>query len=190
MERIAPSAFTKTLKENQDRMRVLFEHGKDHELGSKPLGVIRSITETDHGAAYEVDLFEGIPPLVLNGLRHGQYGSSFRFSVVKQSLERNPEPSAWNPEGLPERTVTEARVHEFGPVTFPAYPQADAGIRSLTDRFVFPQDVFGHWAQRAATLIDVPEPAKATPAVVSRATPPAPRDYTRPETEVKESWRL
>src|SRR5262252_2174156 len=132
LEQVAPGAFAKTIRENTPRMRVLFEHGKDYELGSKPLGVIRSLEETNVGAAYEVALFDGIPPLVLNGLRHGQYGSSFRFSVIKQQLDRSPEASDYNPEALPERRITEARVHEFGPVTFPAYPQADAGLRSLT----------------------------------------------------------
>ena len=34
---------------------------------------------------------------------------------------------------VPERTITEAKVHEVSVVTFPAYAGADAGVRSLTD---------------------------------------------------------
>ena len=33
---------------------------------------------------------------------------------------------------LPVRTLQEVRLHEFGPVTFPAYAAATAGIRSVT----------------------------------------------------------
>lgn len=44
--------------------------------------------------------------------------------------------SDYNEAGLPERTITEARVLEFGPVSFPGYEGAVAGVRSLTDRFV------------------------------------------------------
>lgn len=36
---------------------------------------------------------------------------------------------------LPERTVRAVQMEEFGPVTFPQYPGAIAGMRSLTDRF-------------------------------------------------------
>jgi hypothetical protein len=42
----------------------------------------------------------------------------------------------WNPQGIPERTVTQARVVEFGPCTFGAYKDATAGLRSLTDEFL------------------------------------------------------
>jgi len=41
--------------------------------------------------------------------------------------------STWNPDALPERTIRSAQVFEFGPVTFPAYVGATAGIRSPTD---------------------------------------------------------
>jgi phage head maturation protease len=69
------------------------------------------------------------------GLRAGAYGSSFRFNVLAEDFLRKPGKSAYNPSGLPERTVREVHMPEFGPVTFPAYPGATAGMRSLTDRF-------------------------------------------------------
>ena len=34
---------------------------------------------------------------------------------------------------FPERMIRETQVFEFGPVTFPAYEGASAGVRSLTD---------------------------------------------------------
>jgi len=137
LERIAPGAFKKTFSERADKIKVLFEHGQDPDIGNKPLGKVRSLGEDEHGASYEVDLFDGIPALIMDGLRHDQYGSSFRFRVEREDLDRNPKRSEHNPDGLPERTIKEVHLAEFGPVTFPAYAGATAGLRSGTDHFVF-----------------------------------------------------
>jgi phage head maturation protease len=56
--------------------------------------------------------------------------------VVAEHLDKTAKASTYNPKGLPERTITEARVFEFGPVTYPAYAGASAGIRSLTDWYL------------------------------------------------------
>jgi HK97 family phage prohead protease len=136
MERFVPRAFTKTLSERGNNLKVLFQHGQDPEVGDKPIAAINSVREDDEGAFYEARLFDGLPPLVMDGLRAGQYGASFRFSVVREEINDSPERSDHNPDGLPERTVKEAKVAEFGPVTFPAYGGATAGVRSLTDEFL------------------------------------------------------
>jgi hypothetical protein len=73
---------------------------------------------------------------LLPGLRAGLYGSSFRFSVIKEQFERNMPKSAYNPDGLPERTLQEVDLMELGPVTFPAYAGATAGVRSETDDYI------------------------------------------------------
>jgi HK97 family phage prohead protease len=143
MERFAPGAFKKTFREQRDRMRVLFQHGMDPEVGDKPIAAITELREDDDGAYYEASLFDGLPNLVMDGLRANQYGASMRFGVMREHENKRPEPSEHNPDGLPERTVIEARVPEFGPVTFPAYAGATAGVRSLTDDFIqrcFEQD--------------------------------------------------
>jgi HK97 family phage prohead protease len=136
IESIAPGAFKKTFQENRANMRVLLNHGAENDLGSKPIGKVRSLREDAHGAAYEVDLFRGIPELVLDGLRSGQYGSSFRFKVIQEDFDTDPPRSAHNPHRIPERVLREARVYEFGPTPFPAYPAASAGLRSLSDRYL------------------------------------------------------
>ena len=69
------------------------------------------------------------------GLKAGAYGSSFRFNVLADDFNKRAKPSDYNPKGLPERTVRAVHMPEFGPVTFPAYPGAIAGMRSLTDPF-------------------------------------------------------
>lgn len=131
MERIAPGAFSKTFNENRSKMRVLFNHGRDPSLGDKVLGKIETLREDEQGAYYRVPLFDGVPDLIVDGLRKGTYGSSFRFKMIREELDQHPTRSSYNPDGLPERTIKEAKVLEFGPVTFPAYEGADAGIRSF-----------------------------------------------------------
>jgi HK97 family phage prohead protease len=137
MERVAPGAFRKTFAENRDRMRVLFQHGQDPQIGDKPLGSIDVLEEDKRGAYYEVPLLDApyVRDNILPGLRAGLYGASFRFSVQREEFNRDTQPSEHNPQALPERTLKEIAVREFGPVTFPAYPGATAGVRSLTDEF-------------------------------------------------------
>jgi HK97 family phage prohead protease len=137
LERFQPGAFAKTFSEGRDAMRVLFQHGRDPQIGDKVLGPVEVLEEQQAGAYYEVPLLDtSYNRDLLPGLAAGLYGASFRFRVVKEELNLKPETSDYNPEGIPERTVTEAMVREFGPVTFPAYASATAGLRSLTDEFV------------------------------------------------------
>ena len=135
MERFAPGAMTKTLGENTPK--VLFQHGKDPQVGDKPLGTVTRLEPDSTGAYYEVALLDtSYNRDLLPGLEAGLYGASFRFSVVREDVNQRPKKSEFNPRGIPERTVQEARVAEFGPVTWPAYSGASAGIRSMTDEFL------------------------------------------------------
>ena len=136
MERFAPGAFKKTFREQTPK--VLFQHGMDPQLGDKPLGPARTLHEDNEGAYYEVPLLDApyVRENVLPGLEAGLYGASFRFRVVREEIADDVKPSEDNPHALPERTVKEAQVMEFGPVTFPAYKGASAGVRSLTDDFI------------------------------------------------------
>lgn len=136
LERVARGAFSKTIAESRDKVKVLFDHGQDPQIGNKVLGPIRSLEERDTGAFYEVPLFDTTYNRDLHpGIKAGEYGASFRFAVVKDAWEERPGRSAHNPDGLPERTLQEVRLYEFGPVTFPAYADASAGLRSMTDEY-------------------------------------------------------
>jgi Caudovirus prohead serine protease len=55
---------------------------------------------------------------------------------VQEEFDPKPARSAHNPEAIPERTLKEVRLVEFGPVTFPAYAGATASLRSLNDEFM------------------------------------------------------
>lgn len=137
MERFAPGAWRKTIKDNASRIRSLFQHGMDPQIGDKPLGPIRLLEENDRGGYGEVPLIDtSYNRDLLPGLKAGLYGASHRFAVMREEEIADPEPSEYNPRGLPERTIKEAKLMEFGPVTFPAYAGATAGVRSLTDDFL------------------------------------------------------
>ena len=153
MERMAPGSFARTIANNRSQIKATFQHGKDPQLGDKPLGPIDVLEEDGEGARYEVPMLDtNYNRELVPGLEAGLYGSSFRFQVVKEDVNSKPGRSAYNPDGLPERTVKEVKLMEFGPVTYPAYPGATAGVRSMTDEYVL--DRFTRDPERLADLIE------------------------------------
>lgn len=171
LERIAPGACKKTFSENRESIRCLFQHGYDPQVGDKPLGPIAELREDGTvGAYYEVPLLDAAYTRdLIPGLEAGLYGASFRFAVVKEEWNDDPGTSPHNPKGLPERTLKEIRIREFGPVTFPAYPGATAGVRSLTDDFLDRLLADPRVAERLTTTKTLrtrsgPEAAPGTPA--------------------------
>jgi HK97 family phage prohead protease len=134
LERVAPGAFAATFRDDRAALRCLFQHGKDPQVGDKPLGPVTVLAEDERGAYYEVPMLDTSYNRDLEpGLRAGLYGSSFRFKVTAVDFAPRVKRSAWNPDALPERTILAAHVYEMGPVTFPAYAGTTAGVRSLTD---------------------------------------------------------
>lgn len=153
MERMSPGSFARTISSNRANIKPTFQHGKDPQLGDKPLGPITVLEEDGEGVRYEVPLLDtAYNRELVPGLEAGLYGSSFRFQVVKEDVNSKPGRSAYNPDGLPERTVKEVKLMEFGPVTYPAYPGATAGVRSMTDEYVL--DRFTRDPERLADLIE------------------------------------
>lgn len=137
LERIAPTAFDETFRARAGQIRVLYDHGSDPQIGNKPLGTPDVLRADKTGAYYEVGLFDATYVNDLKpAIRTGQLGASFRFRVTSEEWVTPSEPSDWNPAKLDERTVTGVELYEFGPVTFPAYPDASAGLRSRTDEFL------------------------------------------------------
>jgi HK97 family phage prohead protease len=137
LERIAPGAFSDTFTKRGDQIRVLYDHGMDPTIGNKPLGAPNVLKEDRVGAYYEVDLFDASYVNDLKpALRAGQLGASFRFRVTSEEWNQPSEASSSNPSRLEERTITGIELYEFGPVTFPAYSEATAGLRSSTDTFI------------------------------------------------------
>lgn len=132
LERILPGAFTKTIQERGDRVKILFNHGADFFIGDKILGVPEVLEERPDGAYAEVPLLDtSYNRDLIPGLEAGGYGSSFMFNVVDELWNHEPEPSEHNPDGLPERSILQVRLFECGPVTWPASHAATAGMRSV-----------------------------------------------------------
>lgn len=141
LERIAPGAFKRTIKNRSGEtpIRVLLEHGFDPSVGDKPLGVPDVLEERDGGAYAETPLFDtSYNRDLAPALAGGAYGQSFRFQVLRDEWDEEPEPSEQNPKGIPERTIKEVRLIEFGPTVFPASPATNGstGLRSTTDQFL------------------------------------------------------
>lgn len=137
LERTERGAFDKTIKESGANVKVLFNHGFDPQVGQKVLGSIESLTEEPDSPVGVVRLFDtSYNRDLLPGLEAGAYGSSFRMRVIRDEVNKDPGGSDYNPKGLPERTIKEVRLYEFGPVTFPANPASIAGVRSMTDAYI------------------------------------------------------
>lgn len=138
LEQTAKGAFKKTISDHNGRKnesagaKVLFNHGHDFHIGDKLLGGIRSLTEEKTSPLGIVDLDDtSYNRDLLPGLKRGGYGSSFMFRVIRDEWNDEPGKSEHNPEGIPERTIKEVRLFEFGPVTWPANPESTAGMRCV-----------------------------------------------------------
>lgn len=131
LERNAPGMLEDTIKARRDHIRVLVDHGHDPSIGNKPLGTIKELRSD---AYYEVDLLDA--PYVRElkpALEAGLYGASYRFRVVADTWIEPRSATKHNPAKLPERTIEQVDLYEFGPVVFPAYESATAGVRSTDD---------------------------------------------------------
>ena len=136
MEQTVRGAFAKTMREQGTNVKVQFDHGYDTSVGSRVLCLAEELREDADTAVLEGDLFDTTYNRdLLPGIKAGAYGSSFRFQVIKDEWNDEPGSSATNPNGLPERTITEVRLLEAGPVVFGANPAATSGVRSFTDQF-------------------------------------------------------
>ena len=176
MERVLPGAFTKTFAENRSRMQIIFDHGQDRNIGRKPMAPLETVSDDQTGLDYGGPLLDtSYNRDLMPGLRAGLYGSSYRFGLVKDDWIQRPKRSDYNPQGLPERTIREAKVIELGPTPFPVYDGTSAGIRSVTDDYLLRQ--LSDHNERADGAGDEPhsepEPGEPTP-VAERAEPVKP----------------
>lgn len=141
-ERIRKGAFRKTLRE---RIPVLqFEHGRHPLIGSIPIGRIDSIREDDYGLSVAARLTDNwlIQPVREAIKDRAITGMSFRFEVIRDEwrdvngkLIKSEElwELLWDAgdRGPITRTLIELKVHEVGPVVFPAYAGTSADVRAV-----------------------------------------------------------
>lgn len=124
METVKPGAFTKSIKE--DDIRGLFNHDPNIVLGRNTAGTLK-LWEDETGLGYEItppettwanDLLESID-------RGDVSGSSFGFEVMSQQWTEHPD----DDDKMDERDLTELKLWDVSPVTFPAYPDTDVAKR-------------------------------------------------------------
>lgn len=204
MERTVGGSFKKTIAENRDRIKVQFDHGYDTYIGSAPLGPIDVLREDPEGPYYEVPLLdtdynrERMMPLLSGRLMDGTttvsvLGASYRFRVTKEDWVEPTKATATNPDKLPERTIREVSLYEFGPVTFPAQIQATAGVRSvsLTDHYLERQLArTGQIGRAAQHLSQIAGPAALGTGPANTTEPPSALDGQTTTPTVKRSARV
>jgi phage head maturation protease len=215
MERVAPGAFSKSIKENLANVRAILSHGKDPSMGNTVLGKIESIEEGSDGADSRVSLFRSLPGLLLDGLRAGVYGASFRGDPIKNDFNYRPKRSEHNPQAIPEVTRQEIRLRDIGPTPFAAYAETTAMVRCDTDEVVLRNlldqtELVRSLLQQGAATLDQEEPeqekaetkipiavdGEQVATVIARATtpledePPHSAEEVHEQEEEAPSWQL
>jgi HK97 family phage prohead protease len=120
IERIAPGAFKRTLRERSD-VKLLWNHDSNHPLASTRGGSLK-LTEDNYGLRVEArlantqagrDAAELIRTNVVDAM-------SFGFTVPEGGAE-------WNENGT-ERTLKSVRLFEVSVVPWPAYPSTGGTV--------------------------------------------------------------
>lgn len=125
VERIAPGAFERSLRNRKRDVRLYVNHNSDMVLASRRSGTL-NLSEDDRGLLVDAELpntsyANDLRELMATGVVDRM---SFGFSVVRGG-------DKWSEDGS-ERTLTQVSLHEVSVVTgFPAYEQTSAALRSL-----------------------------------------------------------
>ena len=130
-EKIAPGAFKDAIGASD--VRALFNHDPNIVLGRNKAGTL-TLVEDEIGLRYEIT-----PPDtqtakdILESIKRGDVNqSSFAFSM------RNGGVAQWEdkPDGTSIRTIIKvAELFDVSPVTYPAYPDTESGVRSAKQVF-------------------------------------------------------
>lgn len=145
-EEISRGAFRKSLR---NKMPVLqFDHGRDARTGTVPIGSMEDVHEDDTGLYVRARLFDNpVVEPIRQAIEGGAIdGMSFRFEVLRDEW-RDKDGKKIKPDELSsllweagdrgplKRSILEVRLHEAGPVVFPAYDATTVGVRSMLAQF-------------------------------------------------------
>jgi hypothetical protein len=124
-EKVAPGAFRDAI--GRDDVRALFNHDPNFVLGRNKSGTLR-MAEDDVGLAVEIDPPDTqIARDLLVSMERGDISQmSFGFMVRKQQWEEDDK-------GVVTRTLIEVELFDVSPVTYPAYPTTDVGVRMMQE---------------------------------------------------------
>lgn len=130
-EEIAPGAYTKTLSEGDSRFLV--DHDTRLVVSRVSAGSLR-LAQDNVGLAVDSDLDERlsyVADLVVNLENKNITGMSFGFRVVKDDWETITVSTSEGDMEAELRVIREVQLFEVSAVTFPAYEETDAGLRSV-----------------------------------------------------------
>lgn len=132
-EQVAPGAFTKSLAESDQRM--LLDHDSFYVVSRASAGTLE-LSQDKRGLAVDSALDEELSYVrdLKANLRNGNItGMSFGFRVIKDDWEdiQVGETDDGDPVMAELRTLLELELVEVSAVTFPAYEQTDAGLRTI-----------------------------------------------------------
>lgn len=140
-EKIAPGAFSKSLLSAD--VRALWNHDANYPLGRSKSGTLR-LDEDAKGLKFEID-----PPdtqyardLIVSMKRGDVDQMSFGFRTKKDNWEQNGNEVI--------RTLLEVELYDVSPVTYPAYPQTSASVRSAFESFTATSQEVGDGAEEEA----------------------------------------
>lgn len=169
VERVAPGALTKTLRDGGDVL-CRFQHEDRLLLGRTASGTLR-LGVDDEGLDYEVNLPDtsaGRDVAELAGRGDVQH-SSFAFYALD---------TEWGltEQGFPLRTLLEIQLVDVAPVVQPAYLDTSSGLRSLAEsRNLDPDAVLAAAASnrladmlREAPIVDAPGDTHAHAVAIRR----------------------
>jgi HK97 family phage prohead protease len=127
-EVILPGAFKRSI--NARTPALMFNHGQSPLWHNMPIGKIQELREDARGLYVKARLSDNwlIAP-IRDAIRDGAVeGMSFRFEVPEGKSSESRQKS-----GRILRSLHEVKLHELGPVTFPAYEATSVALRSLQE---------------------------------------------------------
>jgi hypothetical protein len=125
-EQIANGAFATTIQ--HDDVRFLFNHNPDHVLGRNKAQTL-TLTEDEKGLRFEAKLPDTqFARDLAESVRRGDIDQcSFGFTVSNEEWNYEPEE--------PVRTLREVKLFDVSLVTYPAYQDTSASVRSMKEVF-------------------------------------------------------
>ena len=189
VERIAPGAFKRSIKQARNDIKLLWNHETGQVLGSTRAGTMR-LEEDDHGLKVIADLpptSAGKDAAIL--LRRGDIDSmSFGFSVPAGG-------DAWSSDGS-ERTLKSVRLHEVSIVAFPAY-SATAGTTAVRGLDLVAQRAAVDTDQLADAIVKLEEGEQLTEehaamlrTIIDELAPAAPEAEAEPQQDLGDKGML
>jgi hypothetical protein len=125
-ERVLPGAFKDSIE--KDDIRALFNHNPDYVLGRNKSGTLH-LEEDEKGLKVVIH-----PPDTQ--WARDLLVSIDRGDITQMSFGFIVESDRWGLEdGMDVRELQKVKLFDVSPVTYPAYPQTDVGVRSMDEVF-------------------------------------------------------